>query len=453
MKDEKCRVQSAKCRGQRAERGVRGRGVLRYAVAILQLAVVLAAPALADPTIQVAFSEKGAYLYWFEFKDAGQKLQVTAPKRVAGDAASIDLAPASVSGKLAAGELKVYDPKTGNLAAKSLQNLAGKTELKLKSADFDRVRTVRIVLKPAEASPDERVESSVVTLKDANSEEFTTLVDPSSEGVAEFHDIAGGQESVTVGYDGRKMTVDLEVPLDREEPVFTDTLAVSGKVRTVKASAAAASAKAGKGEGAAPRKGRVRAGPIGWAPIAAGILFLGLVGGMLYAVLRTRGRALEGGLRKLGVQLPEEQAAGSAPGAPGQQIDPSVCPFCGQKKDPITGNCACSVDAAGMRQGPSGTAATPRLIGMQGPYAGRIFELTGSETTIGRDAANAAALTDDSTSSRRHARIGRENGEFSITDEGSSNGTFVNGARITGRQVLQPGDEVQIGSTKFRFEV
>jgi pSer/pThr/pTyr-binding forkhead associated (FHA) protein len=43
-------------------------------------------------------------------------------------------------------------------------------------------------------------------------------------------------------------------------------------------------------------------------------------------------------------------------------------------------------------------------------------------------------------------------GAFEVIDEGSSNGTYVNGQRIAGRQALSPGDEVQVGSARFRFE-
>jgi len=71
---------------------------------------------------------------------------------------------------------------------------------------------------------------------------------------------------------------------------------------------------------------------------------------------------------------------------------------------------------------------------------------------MGREADNPIALPNDSTASRRHATITQSNGGYSIRDEGSSNGTFVNGVRIT-EQALSAGDEIQIGGTKFRFEV
>jgi pSer/pThr/pTyr-binding forkhead associated (FHA) protein len=57
----------------------------------------------------------------------------------------------------------------------------------------------------------------------------------------------------------------------------------------------------------------------------------------------------------------------------------------------------------------------------------------------------------DSTVSRRHAVIALDGGGHVIRDQGSSNGTFVNGARVA-EAPLRPGDEVSIGGTRFRFE-
>jgi pSer/pThr/pTyr-binding forkhead associated (FHA) protein len=68
--------------------------------------------------------------------------------------------------------------------------------------------------------------------------------------------------------------------------------------------------------------------------------------------------------------------------------------------------------------------------------------------------ANAVALTQDTAASRRHAHIQANNGQFLLVDDGSSNGTYVNGIRIASQKPkpLRPGDEVQIGTTRFRFE-
>jgi len=57
----------------------------------------------------------------------------------------------------------------------------------------------------------------------------------------------------------------------------------------------------------------------------------------------------------------------------------------------------------------------------------------------------------DETTSRRHARIVVEDGDVSLSDLGSSNGTWLNGERITGPARLFDGDVVRIGDTQLRY--
>ncbi|NLB94917.1 MAG: FHA domain-containing protein [Armatimonadetes bacterium] len=77
--------------------------------------------------------------------------------------------------------------------------------------------------------------------------------------------------------------------------------------------------------------------------------------------------------------------------------------------------------------------------------------MTDAPAVIGRSAESDLPLVQDSTVSRRHASVIRQEGGYLIRDEGSSNGTFVNGQRVT-EQLLRPGDEIQVGSTRIRFE-
>ena len=70
---------------------------------------------------------------------------------------------------------------------------------------------------------------------------------------------------------------------------------------------------------------------------------------------------------------------------------------------------------------------------------------------IGRHEKNHVVLADD-LASRHHAMLQRsEESQFYITDLGSSNGTFVNGARISAPVILRPGDRVGIGNYEFTF--
>jgi len=70
---------------------------------------------------------------------------------------------------------------------------------------------------------------------------------------------------------------------------------------------------------------------------------------------------------------------------------------------------------------------------------------------IGRDVANDIVIT-DSKVSRNHLQISNEDGHFTITDLGSTNGTFVNGCKIDGEIEICVGDIIKIGNTVLTWE-
>ena len=71
--------------------------------------------------------------------------------------------------------------------------------------------------------------------------------------------------------------------------------------------------------------------------------------------------------------------------------------------------------------------------------------------SIGRLAGCEVALPWDSEVSRAHALMEQVGGAWTVEDRGSSNGTLVNAARITGPHVLRDGDIVRIGRTQLIF--
>jgi len=171
--------------------------------------------------------------------------------------------------------------------------------------------------------------------------------------------------------------------------------------------------------------------------------------------------------------LPQQQSY-SGVSIPNSQ---HVCPFCGAIKD-ASGNCQCSVgtspvqnvpQAQNMQQTvqqapapspiyqpeptniPTGVSQGARLAATAGPSAGQTFVLKSGETQIGRDATKDIGLPTDTTVSRNHARIAQEVTCYVLYDLGSTNGTYVNGVKIT-RKELVNNDMVQIGSSKFKFE-
>jgi pSer/pThr/pTyr-binding forkhead associated (FHA) protein len=92
-----------------------------------------------------------------------------------------------------------------------------------------------------------------------------------------------------------------------------------------------------------------------------------------------------------------------------------------------------------------------QIVVVDGPNAGREFELSGS-TVVGRDQ-SAGLVIDDPEASRRHASLSVADATVTVEDLGSTNGTFVNGARISPARELTGGDKVRIGTTVFEVRV
>ena len=90
----------------------------------------------------------------------------------------------------------------------------------------------------------------------------------------------------------------------------------------------------------------------------------------------------------------------------------------------------------------------PVLAIIEGREAGRELPVTGP-TLIGRDSRADFVITDDPEVSTRHASFVPGIGGIAVEDLGSTNGTYVNGNRITGSQPLQAGDQIRLGHTVF----
>ncbi|GMQ93888.1 MAG: hypothetical protein BMS9Abin12_1369 [Acidimicrobiia bacterium] len=84
-----------------------------------------------------------------------------------------------------------------------------------------------------------------------------------------------------------------------------------------------------------------------------------------------------------------------------------------------------------------------------GPQTGLTYVLGPGNTIAGRSA-DAAIFLPDVTVSREHVRFAVDNSSLSMSDLGSTNGTYVNGQRLVAG-VLKEGDELMIG--KFHLRV
>jgi len=80
-------------------------------------------------------------------------------------------------------------------------------------------------------------------------------------------------------------------------------------------------------------------------------------------------------------------------------------------------------------------------------FDGREVALTADITTIGRTTDNAVSFPEDPNVSRHHAEIELRGNEYCLIELGSSNGTTLNGGKVTGEAYLKPGDVIVLGGT------
>ncbi len=150
-------------------------------------------------------------------------------------------------------------------------------------------------------------------------------------------------------------------------------------------------------------------------------------------------------------------------------IELDLCPSCGQPVSPDSRFCS----SCGTSLTPTDTGVLPPvhdtgplpvmdpdllggmapgeavLVIQRGAAPGTTVELRGDLVTLGRGD-DSTVFLDDVTVSRRHAELKRGDDGWSLTDAGSLNGSYVNKKNVE-NQVLQSGDEVQIGKYRFLF--
>ena len=135
-----------------------------------------------------------------------------------------------------------------------------------------------------------------------------------------------------------------------------------------------------------------------------------------------------------------------------------TCSICGHDNTPEKKFCIqCGAPLSALRSAeqesviPAGDATLItsgwQLTIANGPNAGQSFPL-GDRVRLGREAGNEIRLADRRVS-RHHAILKRVGPGYLITDQGSSNGTYVNGVRISQPTPLHSGDTITIGDTQF----
>jgi Protein of unknown function (DUF3662)/FHA domain len=104
--------------------------------------------------------------------------------------------------------------------------------------------------------------------------------------------------------------------------------------------------------------------------------------------------------------------------------------------------------AEGDAELPPGSSATLVMLSGDGSTA-RTFSIDRPVVTLGRLQDN-DVVVDDSGASRQHARIREADGEYVLSDLGSTNGTLLNDESVR-ESTLADGDRITIGETVFEF--
>lgn len=84
------------------------------------------------------------------------------------------------------------------------------------------------------------------------------------------------------------------------------------------------------------------------------------------------------------------------------------------------------------------------------PHLGKVYVLSKERNTIGRDKDNDIVL-DDATVSSIHCRMVQNEGTWKVVNLLSSNGTFINGEKIS-QHAIKNGDRIRFGDVAFTFE-
>lgn len=129
-----------------------------------------------------------------------------------------------------------------------------------------------------------------------------------------------------------------------------------------------------------------------------------------------------------------------------------TCPYCGFKLVEATQEFSPIVlEDSDLPTSPATEDGAQAVLEvLRGPQTGLVFTLGNEEATIGRSPDNDIFLN-DMTVSRSHANITPSGKSYSITDNNSYNGVWVNNNNVT-KTVLRDGDIIQLGAFSLLFK-
>ena len=349
-------------------------------------------------------------------------------------------------------KLFIVDTTSGKVANKAIGEIKNGTWT-LTTADFTAVYKVKVEV----TTPKGPVAAATVDIE-SGSDKRNQLIDPASNGVATFLFVKAGELKVSVNHkaggkakdpvrqfftvSGENSTLKVALP-DGEAVAAPATGATGASNEPMKTT----STKDGKSDEKAQDPGS----PLG--SLLSTLIGLAIVIGVGYFIVKYIQKnpdLVKGALTKLGADIPQP----ADPNAVAHDHNP-VAPIAPQPMQQIIldGGAPSPVAAASVpfqqiqQSAPPAVSGVPKLVATDGSA----FDLPEGETIVGREFGAGLVVPND-TISRKHASVLKNGGSVELQDHGSTNGTWINGGKLSGSQILRPGDSVRFGSVEYRFE-
>lgn len=393
-------------------------------------------------SLKLTLPTSGAYTIWNPSGPVGSP---------PADAVHVNGPKATVN--LESGNIAIKDESTGNLAlvpSKSLEkngNLLAGTFTMAAEADL----TVEAGGKPVGAAD--------VNLA-AGSTQQHQLLTPEKQGTLKFYGVPIGDITISVDLgDGSAPTKQIfTIKRDRPDPIPLFKVACA----TANAAASPAGTTSDAGGNPNPSPDAANSAPNATHATQAQpmtilgriitlVLGIAVIGALLFGliyVLKNGGPNFQAKLQNLGVPIGDAVIEkGAADPAVMQPVD--IAP---QKQSQImleNSEPVALANPIGFTPAATTTLTEPVWVRED---TGETLLIPGDAADVGRDPAASIALPNESSLSRKHAKISKIAGVWHVEDAGSTNGTFVNGQKITGDVALSVGDRVQFGNVRYRIQ-
>lgn len=376
-----------------------------------------------DRTVRITFPSQGERQIWFG--TPGDFSEPTSPVSSIALGVQLDIPDAAMSKWIF-----VHTLSTGDVAVRKVEDALEDGVWTIADDEFDHQFVMEIRLEHDGLA----VASAIVELSAAGYQ-ATRLISANDEGQAKFYAIPFGEVELSVQYEseGEDLSLPTQILSAKAASATASVylLQITDPVETVASDEAEAVAATDEVETSGPSI------LVSIVKMVIGLAVVAAIGYFIIQYLKKNSDQAQEGLAKLGISVPGSggDPASSTPVAPARP------------KQIILGGGAAPQPAA-----PTPPVAqvvkNPRLVKADGS----ILIVPDGEQTVGRDDTADIVVAGESSVSRKHASLTREGDAVTIKDLGSSNGTFVNGKRISAQQTLRPGDTVQFGGAQYRYE-